>query len=238
RQLEEARLADYLLCPSNHVAHSFVQYGFPPEKCIVIPYGANTRHFHPKPVKGEHFKILFVGSIGVRKGVVYLLEALEMLQRHHVVECVFIGRLEEQFRPIFNQYRHLFTHVPHVPHQELVDYYNQASVFVFPSLDEGMALVQLEAMACGLPVICTPNSGGDSVVEEGQNGFVVPIRDPAALAEKISLLLENPALRQSMSAKARAKAEAFSWDVYGDRLAAFLSSLSVQGRTDKNAVSV
>ncbi|RYG54458.1 MAG: glycosyltransferase family 1 protein [Chitinophagaceae bacterium] len=238
RQLQEAMLSDFLLCPSNHVARSFVQYGIPKEKCMVIPYGANTDHFHPNQTEKKVFKLLFVGTVGVRKGVIYLFKALEILQSHYQLECTVIGGLEEQFRPLFDRYHHLFRHISHVPHHELVNYYNEASVFVFPSLDEGMALVQLEAMACGLPVICTPNSGGDSVVEEGVSGFVVPIRDASAIAQKISQLFDNPSLQKAMSESARSKALAFSWDVYGDRLAKFLSAVhrDQKASSTKNAL--
>ena len=176
----------------------------------------------------DGFTILFVGTVGVRKGLVYLFKALEELKGKHEVRCILIGGLEEPFRPIYQQYTHLFTHIPHVPHHELPDYYSKASVFVFPSLDEGMALVQLEALACGLPVICTPNSGGDSVVEEGKDGFVVPIRDHETIATKLKVLISDPALLKNMSEKARIKATSFSWDVYGDRFAAFLSTISLK----------
>jgi hypothetical protein len=225
RQLEEARIADYLLCPSNHVANSFVQYGIPKEKCKVIPYGANTKLFKPTSSNKDKFRILFVGTVGVRKGLVYLFQALKELHGKYDFECTIIGGLEEQFKPVFDEYSHLFTYLPHVPHGELVNYYNAASVFVFPSLDEGMALVQLEALACGVPVICTPNSGGDAAVEEGKEGFVVPIRNPAAIAQKLIMLLDDPELVSKMSDNARSKAVLFSWDTYGNSLSALIASL-------------
>jgi glycosyltransferase involved in cell wall biosynthesis len=226
RQLLEARTADYLLCPSKHVANSFIMYGIPEEKCKVIPYGANTQLFTPKASEKKKFRVLFVGTVGVRKGLIYLFRALEKLQANHDFECVIIGGLEEQFKQIFETYSHFFTHLPHVPHKDLVGYYQEASVFVFPSLDEGMALVQLEALACGVPVICTPNSGGDSVVEDGKDGFVVPVRNSDLIAERLRTLLENPALVKQMSENARAKATTFSWDTYGDRLSAFIKSVT------------
>ncbi|MDB5208677.1 MAG: hypothetical protein JWR72_3752 [Flavisolibacter sp.] len=225
RQLLEAELADYLLCPSKHVAASFIKYGVPAAKCKVIPYGANIHLFQPKEVEKEKFKILFVGTVGVRKGLIYLFRALEELHGKYDFECTIIGGLENQFKPVFEKYSHLFTHIPHVPHTDLVNYYAQTSVFVFPSLDEGMALVQLEALACGVPVICTPNSGGDSVVEEGREGFVVPVRDSESIAAKLKILLEDSTLVKLMSENARAKALSFSWDTYGDRLSEFIKSI-------------
>jgi glycosyltransferase involved in cell wall biosynthesis len=225
RQMEEAKLADYLLCPSKHVARSFVKFGIDEMKCKVIPYGANIEMFKPMAVDKKEFTILFVGSVGVRKGLIYLFKALELIKGKYPIRCIVIGRLEEQFKPVFEQYSHLFTYIPRVPHHELVNYYNRASMFVFPSLDEGMAYVQLEALACGLPVVCTNNSGGDSVIEEGVEGYVIPIRDPEAIAAKVEYLYSNPSVVKQMSENARKKALAFSWDQYGNKLAGFINSI-------------
>jgi glycosyltransferase involved in cell wall biosynthesis len=225
RELKEVSLADYVLCPSRHVAASFVDAGIPKEKCIIIPYGANLTLFKPTLLEKQEFLILFVGTIGVRKGLIYLFKALESLNRQHSLKCILIGSVEEKFEQIMDQYSTLFKHIPRVPHHQLVKYYNQASVFVLPSLDEGMAYVQLEAMACGLPVICTPNSGGDSVINDGTNGFIVPIRDDVAIAEKIKYLYLHPSQCQRMGRNAAEKAREFSWDNYGDKLATFIHTL-------------
>jgi glycosyltransferase involved in cell wall biosynthesis len=235
RQMEEALLADYLLCPSNHVANSFIQYGIPKEKCKIIPYGANIRQFKPVARERDKFTILFVGTVGVRKGLFYLFQALEELHDKFDFECIIIGGLEDAFKPVFEKYRHLFEYLPHVPHHDLVNYYNRASVFVFPSIDEGMALVQLEALACGVPVICTPNSGGDSVIEEGEEGYVVPIRNHEMIVERLKVLLENPALVKMMSQKARQKALQCSWETYGNHLVKFIENISAKRKSGEQA---
>lgn len=218
REAEEFEQADYVLCPSRHVAGSLVAHGFAREKLLVNPYGANLQRFHPVGRRDGAFRVLFVGSIGARKGVVYLLEAMERLRGEAEIECVLIGRVEEGFDRVLKPYEGLFRHIERVPNSELKYEYSNASVFVFPSLDEGMALVQLEAMACGLPVICTPNSGGDSLIEEGESGFVVPVRDPDALATQIYKLYENRELLAQLREGALARIGQFSWDRYGERL--------------------
>ncbi|HTM98133.1 MAG TPA: glycosyltransferase family 4 protein, partial [Pedobacter sp.] len=223
RQLREAQIADYILCPSQHVMNSFIENGISEHKFRLIPYGVNQGIFKPKWIENEEFTIIFVGTIGVRKGLIYLFKALELLEIPF--KCILIGSVETQFQEYYRQYAHLFTHYVHVPHHELVDYYNKASAFVFPSLDEGMALVQLEAMACGLPIICTPNSGGDSVVTEGIEGYIVPIRNPSAIAQKITHLYNNPALRNSMARKASESATLYNWETYGIKLANFINSI-------------
>jgi glycosyltransferase involved in cell wall biosynthesis len=225
RELKEVNEANYLLCPSRYVAETFIINGVPKEKCIIIPYGVNLEMFnHYQQVRPE-FSVLFVGTVGVRKGLIYLFKALELLNKTSAVKCVLIGSIEESFRPIFDTYKHLFTHINRVEQKELLKYYNTASVFVFPSLDEGMALVQLEAMACGLPLICTPNSGGESVITNGKEGYIVPIRNPEALADKITYLQKNRDILINMSAAAAVQAQKFTWDVYGDKLSTFISQL-------------
>lgn len=225
RELKEAEMADYILCPSNHVARSFIINGFAPEKCKIIPYGVNIKHFKPKLTEKEKFTIIFVGSIGVRKGLIYLFEAIKSLKAEYPIEAVIIGKVDVEFLSIFEAYKHLFKHVESVPHKEMVNYYNSSSVFVLPSLDEGMAYVQLEAMACGLPIVCTPNSGAEAIVNNGEEGFIVPIRNAEQIAEKIELLYLNKELLLSMSAKSYKTAQNFSWDAYGKKLAAFISEI-------------
>jgi len=225
REMIEAAEADYILCPSNYVAESFIKKGIRPEKFFIIPYGVGLANFAPLYQQNETFTILFVGTIGVRKGLIYLFKALELLKTYAPVECVLVGPVEQEFMPVFKKYHHLFTHAGRMPQTELVKFYNNASVFVFPSLDEGMALVQLEAMACGLPVITTTNAGADAVITDGLDGFIIPIRDPAAITNKIKVLYDSKELRDNMAINAANKAKMFTWDSYGERLSAFINQL-------------
>ena len=97
---------------------------------------------------------------------------------------------------------------------------SQADVFVLPTLDEGFAAVQLQAMACGLPLLTTTNSGGEDVLREGREGFVVPIRNPEALAEKIDWFASHPQERRAMGHSAVTASAGFTWDRYGDEIVA------------------
>jgi glycosyltransferase involved in cell wall biosynthesis len=225
REFQEVSIADYILCPSKYVAESLIKNGVDQEKCVIIPYGVNLSIFHSIPKAYTDFTVLFVGTIGVRKGLIYLFKALELINQIHRVKCFLIGSIEDSFAPVYDHYSHLFTHVGNVNQNQLANYYNNASVFVLPSLDEGMAYVQLEAMACGLPVICTPNSGGDSVIMDGKEGYIVPIRNYEVLAEKIIFLKENRDILTKMSEDAVVKAKEFTWDAYGEKLASFINNL-------------
>lgn len=214
----ECELADLILCPSEYVANSYAIYGIPRSKCLVIPYASNPSLFsRPKAAPDGKFRILYVGSVGVRKGIVYLLKALQALPRNSF-ECTVIGRVEAGFQALFNRFSDLCTHIPAVPHEELAAYYQSASVFVLPTLDEGMAYVLMEALCSGTPVITTPNSGGEGTMFDGENGFMVPIRDSECISARLALLQANPEMLQKMSENARGSAVAWTWDEYVQKL--------------------
>ena len=120
-------------------------------------------------------------------------------------------------------YRDVFRHVTHVPFHEVHALYQDADVFVYPSLHEGSAFAVFEALASGLPVICTPNTG--SVVRDGTDGFLVPVRDVETLMARIERLYREPDLRAAMAISARARAEDFTWAHYGDRINAMMDGL-------------
>ena len=216
---EECMMAERILCPSEYVASSYSVYGIPREKCLVIPYASNPALFNVPKVKGRggKLRILYVGSVGPRKGLIYLLRALEQLPRQSF-ECTVIGRVEPQFSTVLSPFAHLFTHIPSVPHHDIPNYYSNASVFVLPTLDEGMALVLMEALCSGTPVITTPNSGGESMIKDGINGFMVPIRDANAIAQKLTIMANDPDLLARMSEDARTTAGRWTWDDYAKAL--------------------
>jgi len=219
---EEAIMADRVLAGSEYVKESLIQNGVDPSRVTVIPYGADIERFRPisRP-NGGLFRLLFVGQISQRKGIKYLLEAVKQLNLPGI-ELVLVGCVVGAGKGL-TAYRDTFTHVPHVPHHQVHAYFQQGDVFVYPSLHEGSVLAIYEALASGLPVITTPNSG--SVVRDGIEGFVVPIRDVEALKEKILLLYENKELRGEIGRNARKRAEEFTWQAYRQRLGALLHRL-------------
>jgi glycosyltransferase involved in cell wall biosynthesis len=110
-------------------------------------------------------------------------------------------------------------------HAKLADVYRTASVFVLASVEEGMALSVLEALASGVPVIVTENTGAADIVTHGREGLVVPARDPAALADALLQLYEDEPRRRAMAAAAADAAKTWTWDAYGDRAAATYARL-------------
>jgi len=210
----EIQLADRILVGSTFARESFTTEGVPAEKLVVIPYGADTRLFEP-PEREEHdlngLRLLFVGQIGQRKGISYLLDAARQTAAQGDT-LTLVGQIQGSGQALA-PYRDCFRHVPHIPRAELREIYRQADVFVFPTLVEGMGIVVLEAMASGLPVITTPNGPGD-IVRDGVDGFLVPPRDVGAIVERLEQLRANPELRREMGCRARERAAEFTWQAY------------------------
>ena len=225
----ECELADRILVGSRFVRDSFVSLGYDANRIVVTPYGVDTRRFAPRagPRRDRVFRALFVGQIGQRKGLSYLLKGYELFRRpdselHIVGNFVAGGKVYDRFRP-------LFRHTRNVLQSELPALFHEADVFVFPSLIEGMPLVVLEAMACGVPVI-TARNGADEVVRDGVDGFFVPIRDPAAIAQRLEQLYREPALREQMGQNAREQALRHTWEAFAGRAAsAVLGSQATSG---------
>ena len=222
RDARKYELSDLILVPSEFVRRSVLALGGDPKRIATVPYGIADRWFGQvnEPVPG---RVLFVGSVRLLKGSHYVAEASRILQRRRVACEV---RVVGPYRP--DVVRHAAfngpTYVGQVPRARVVEAFRRADIFVFPTLCDSFGIVQLEAMACGVPVITTPNCG--SVVRDGVDGFIVPIRDAAAIADKVELLLADRALRDRMGASARERAREFTWERYGERLLTALDRLA------------
>jgi glycosyltransferase involved in cell wall biosynthesis len=230
-QLEEQEyyLSDAIICPSEFVAQSLRLLGTPADKIHLVPYGVEASRFFcdRQPWTGQRpLRLLFLGGVDLRKGIPYLYQALERLKTTQVsLRLVGSVVIEEPYRSLLAKRGEL---VGLVPRTEVQRHYAWADVFVFPSLCEGSATVTYEALAAGLPVITTSNAG--SVVRDGLEGFVVPIRNPEALAAKIDSLASDPKLVAEISGNARKRAQEFSWQRYGDRLIKTLTNILSSGK--------
>jgi len=220
RELAEYDFCDLIALPSRFSMQSFVEHGVPREKLRLVPYGVDLDMFRPLAKTDKVFRVIYAGAISIRKGVSYLLEAVAGA-RIPGLETWLVGNVDPEMRPVLARYEGSFRHVPAVARQRLPEYYAQGSVFVIASIEEGLALVQAQAMACGLPVIATTNSGAEDLFTDGVEGFIVPIRDAEALREKIVFLYEHPEARERMAAAALDRVRSLGgWDDYGDRMAA------------------
>lgn len=211
-------LADLVLAPSPFVREGMIELGADPDRIGLVPYGL-PEHWFGGPTQPVTGRVLFVGSVGLRKGSHYLAEACRILRRRgSSIEFRVVGAYNPQeiASPLFEGP----VYVGQVPRNQVRKEFEQADVFAFPTLAEGFALVHLEAMACGVPVVTTPNCG--PAVRDGEDGFIVGARDALALANRIETIVGDRVLRNRLAQSARKRAADFSWQNYRDRLMATL----------------
>jgi glycosyltransferase involved in cell wall biosynthesis len=223
RKAKEVQLADHIFVASSMTERSLLEIGVAPDKITVIPYGAPIDYFNPQPKPDTTFRVIYAGRLSPRKGAHYLLQAWKDLNFPQA-ELMIVG--SNMMPPDwFAPYQDICRQLSSVSHVALNQYYCAASVLVFPSLVEGFGLVLTEAMACGIPVITTPNTAGPNLITDGVEGFIVPIRDIEALKEKLEWCYKNPDALAEMGKAARKKAETLSWEHYRHQLAQRVKAL-------------
>jgi glycosyltransferase involved in cell wall biosynthesis len=214
RESAEWDEAELVICGSEFVREGIADCSGPVERCVVVPYGVDSRFSVPeRPPHSGPLRVLTVGAVGLRKGTPYVLEAARRLRGRAEFRMVGSTAISELAR------RELAIHVQllgPIPRTEIVEQFAWADVFLLPSICEGSATVTYEALACGLPVVCTPNTG--SVVRDGIDGFIVPVRDSDAIVEKLELLAGRADLRREMSRRAKEQAAEYTLAKYGKRL--------------------
>ena len=227
REEQEYSEADTIVVPSGFAERSFVERGYAPKRLCRIPFGVNLASFKRVCDRDDEFVVLFVGSPSVQKGFHYLLQAFvradipgaklrvvgnplgeteKLLKKFPVPGIEVLG---PQFQP------------------EVVRHMSRASALVLPSIQEGMALVQAEAMACGCPVVASANTGSEDLFSNGEEGFILAPGDIEGLAEKMIQLYEDKPLRDAMGSKGVLRARNIGgWDGYGERLVSLCLSLA------------
>jgi len=200
------------------------------EKAVVVATGVDTKFFSPRPRTEQQprFRACFVGRVEVAKGVGYLLQAWKRLALPNA-ELVLIGEVKPEMNSLLRKYADSTVRTTGIlPPQELAERYRESDLFVFPSVNEGLAQVSLEAMASGLAIVASDHSGADDCVTEGKEGFIIPIRDVDRLAEAIQWCYQHPDETRAMGRAARARIEShFTLEHYNQRQIALYRSLAV-----------
>jgi glycosyltransferase involved in cell wall biosynthesis len=213
--------SDLILAPSRHVAATF-ESRFAEKHINVLPYAANISRFSPDTVSDVRatgpLRILTVGQIGLRKGHLYLLEAASRFPRN-TFEITFVGATDPQVKPRLAQYSDLFRHISWISNEQLARWYRAQDLYILPSVEEGLAVSMCEAMGCGLPVACTPETGGSEIIEDGIDGFVLPSRSVEGVERFLAFALRMRPWLREVGLKAAAKARAtVNWHHYAERL--------------------
>lgn len=244
--IEAMELREYDLCstvavPSLFVERSFRQRGFSAAKLYRNTLGVDLSHFQPpatppRPPEQEGLRLIYAGSLSVRKGIPDLLEGFRLANLEKAQLTLLGGSTPELAALVAGQPADVVV-LGHRPQSELVQHYGRAHCFVMASIEEGMAMVQMQALACGLPLICTTNTGGEDLlrmqgvtpvngpmnIKRFPAGFVVPINCPAAIAWCLQQLPEL--WEQQRKAALELAKSNLSWGAYGKRAIALYKEL-------------
>jgi len=226
---EEFSLADRVVVQSEFCRQSFVEEGFSADRLVVLPRAVDLAEYAPVEGKDrDRFRVLFVGMVCLRKGFLDLARAWRDLALPGG-ELWVVGQVHEEAVPLLEPYRQDPT-IRFLGHASggAARFYGQADVFALPSIVEGSAKTTYEAMAAGLPVVTTLNAG--SVVRDGIDGFIVPIRDQDALKRRLLFLYENRHAARAMGEAARKRVGDFSWETYESRLIDLYGELMGEGQ--------
>lgn len=233
----EIALADHVLTVSELARAGYVEAGVHASRVHAVALGADTRLFHPgEQAKARDFSgpctFLFAGATIHRKGIDVLLEAFRTLQEKLPgrARLVVVGPRGDSHALLERPGIGDVVVRPAVAQSGLADLYRSADCFVLPSRHDSFGMAVLEAMACGLPAIVSAMVGAREAIEEGGSGWVVPFGDAPALAARMAWCVENRAALAAMRPAARAAAERYGWDGYGERLAAVMAGI-LGGRT-------
>jgi glycosyltransferase involved in cell wall biosynthesis len=229
RLTEETGMAGDWIAASSFTRETLIESGVPHQRIHLAPYGADLERFRPCPGRRaglgtrRRLRLLFVGTINQRKGIKYLLDALAALPSDRV-DLVVCGRVMDDLR-LFEGFEGRVEIRPSVSAAGLLDAYQTADLFVFPSLAEGFGHVLLEAMACGLPVVSTTRTAARDLIRPGVEGFLVEPGSATELAARIEEFLLHPELLTDMGVAARRRSEQFTWARFRNRIGDIVSGI-------------
>jgi hypothetical protein len=213
----EHELADRIVVGSQFTRNTLIGQGVPAEKIRILPYGVGKEFVgagerRARDGKEGKIRFLFLGQLTQRKGVQFLLEAWKGLPVGKAELVLMGGGPRRGWRRVAGE-KVIFR--GQAGRSQVLEEMGRSDVLVLPSLFEGFGLVILEAMAAGLPVITTQNTGGPDVIGEGKEGFVVPAGNAEALREKMEWFIKNPEKAAEMGKAAHRKAKEYTWEKYG-----------------------
>jgi len=223
---EEPHRADLVISASDFTSQTLLQSGIPAEKIRKLSLGFEAEHIPYSTIatgfSSRPLKLLFAGTITQRKGISYLLDAAENWAGGKEVELHLIGGIQGSGQA-FGKRKHLVHYHPAVSQAEMFRLYTEFDALILPTLFEGFGLVLVEAMAAGLPVIATAHSMAPDIVQQGLNGWVIPVRDSKAILGAVNELRQlSDENYSAMRMAARASALSFTWEAYTENLAALI----------------
>ena len=221
RECAEYDSADMINVISTFALRTFLDRGFAASRLILTPLAVDVPSFtgdiRHTPRTGP-LRVLFLGNISLRKGVQYLLEATNALGPK-AVSVSLVGGVSADGAVVLERLAKRGEWKGPVARQGLRDVFREHDVLVLPSVEDGFGAVICEAMAAGLPVVATENTGAPDVIREGVDGMIVPARSASALRDALQSLIDNPARTIEMGAAAAgAMAQSRTWDHFASDL--------------------
>lgn len=231
KELAEYDEADYISIPSNFVYTTFIDKNIKGNVILLNQYGVQLNHWKRDvniKSSSEKLRIVYLGTLSFQKGLQYLFSALNILESKHIDhEMHFIGSIDKDFKTFLDRsIKDNWLFYGHIPQHNLIDIIQNFDIAIQPSLQEGLSMVLAQLLASNIPVISTTNTGGMEFINDGINGFIIPIRDSEAIAEKIQIINADRKLLHQMKIEAkRSVMNGFTWDDYGDRWKSNLSRI-------------
>ena len=224
RELESYQIADYIAIASKHVARSFYKHKYPKKKLFINPYGVDLSMFKPIAEVEKKYDVIMVGGWSYRKGCDLIVEAL----KDSNLRFLHVGGIVDLEFPSFPH----FTHVDSVDQRQLINYYNMAKISILPSREEGLAMVQAQAIACNLPLVGSIDSGAEDLkcmVEYPEYITIVDKYTPECVRNAIEYALEK---YNQLGDKVYVGSaiENLTWTAYGKRYSEFLKDVVLHER--------
>jgi glycosyltransferase involved in cell wall biosynthesis len=222
REMHGYEIADHISIPSQHVKESFLLHNYSEEKLFVNPYGVNLQNFHSIQEVSRKYDVIMVGAWSYQKGCDLIIEACRQLK----VCFLHVGGIVDVEFPNDNN----FSHINSVDELQLIQYYNQAKIFVLPSRQEGLALVQVQALACGLPVVCSKDTGGRDLRNFLDDKKWIIEMQETTVECLVECIREALTLADTQSEGKRDYAgdaiKHLTWEAYGKRYSNFLHQIT------------
>lgn len=219
RELNDYQNADYIAIATQHVYNSFVAQKFDTSKLFINPYGVDLSMFSFMPNIVKDYDVIMVGGWSWRKGCDLIIDAIKKTD----YTFLHVGGLVDIPFPSDKQ----FTHIPPVDQKQLVKYYNRAKIFILPSREEGLAMVQAQAIACNLPLVGSKDSGAEDLkklVDKPEFITIIKEYTPTALIEAMHIAIEKSKELKKESYAGHA-IENLTWEAYGKRYSDFLHKI-------------
>ena len=226
KQQRGIEATQYFLAPSCFVKSGLEFCGVQPEKITVIPYGTNFPVHDNVQNVPDSVKFIYVGQVSYRKGMHYLLRAFADLEQESI-ELTVVGAINP-VSGLYDDYKRCknIHFIGNVSHEKVKELLLASNVFVFASLSEGLSLSCIEALSCGLPIVCSTNSGANDLITDNENGFVFEPYEVETIKNRVRFFAEHPNQIPRFSKNALATAREITWNQYASNLRAFLNRLS------------